>query len=142
MNMPAPYRMTPGPGNVRGISSANGAVTVMDSQISRAEPIRRRSTPQVNAPTVPPIAASDVSRPMALASRWMSLTRNTTLIATMAEENRFAVEVQPAIIRRIGWRTTNRRPSAISARRLPRPAVASGAGSRSLIASSDSTETT
>jgi hypothetical protein len=43
--------------------------------------------------------------------------------APAIEENRFAVPVQATILRRIGSPTTNLRPSAISARRLGRPAA-------------------
>ena len=40
-------------------------------------------------------------------------------MAAAMPPNRFAVPVQATILRRIGWRSTNERPSAMSARSLP-----------------------
>ena len=60
---PTANSSTSHPGRASGISRPGNVKTVMDSQLSRAEPIRRVSGPDARPPATPPTAPSASSTP-------------------------------------------------------------------------------
>ncbi len=116
------------PPSASGQSSANGPVTSGASQISRACPIRAASRPAHSAPASPPTAEAESSTPIAAGERSSTRTQKTVCTAISTALNRLDAAVVAAITRSSGWPSTNRRPSATSAR-SERPG--SGSGNRS-----------
>ncbi len=123
-----------------GISSWGRPNTSIEYQTMRADPIRRLSRPASRPLATPPRLAAAMSAPVPAGGTRSTRTMKTISSAMPMLPNRFAVPVQAVILRRIGWRSTNDSPSAISVRSFWRwPGW--GGSSRARMASSDATDT-
>ena len=119
----------------------------------RADPIHLDSRPDSTPPRIPPRLPMLNSSPTSAGRTCTTRTRKIISSATVIEPNRFAVPVQAAILRSTGWRDHEPEPGEdlaaepgpagafVSRGSLLRRAGCCRAGSRDLIASSETVET-
>jgi hypothetical protein len=122
-----------------GMNTPKGDVMAIDVQIAGPWPSHFAIRVAVSAPTSPPIAPNEKTRPIVPAARWRSRASNTIIIAPVIAEKKLDDPVHIEIDRSSRLPSTNRNPSRIS-----RPRWASGAragtGSRLRIRPTNSAE--